>query len=69
VSGNTLLESPPGWGLITVVARTAWLVVAAVSEPRALAPMSVVAAGLGVGVGAGLGVAVGGMLTFPGSTA
>jgi hypothetical protein len=31
--------------------------------------MSVVATGLGVGVGAGLGVAVGGMLTFPGSTA
>jgi hypothetical protein len=31
--------------------------------------VSVTAAGLGAGVGGGLGVAVGGMLTFPGSTA
>ena len=69
MSGSTLLESPPGWGLITVVARVAWLLGAAVSEPRALEPVSVVATGLGAGVGAGLGVAVGGMLTFPGITA
>jgi hypothetical protein len=69
VSGSTLLESPPGRGLDTVVARVASLLREVVSVPRALTPVSVTAAGLGVDVGGGLGVAVGGMLTFPGSTA
>jgi hypothetical protein len=55
--------------LFTVVARVAWLLREVVSVPRALTPVSVTAAGLGAGVGGGLGVAVGGMLTFPGSTA
>jgi hypothetical protein len=55
--------------LDTVVARVASLLREVVSVPRALTPVSVTAAGLGVDVGGGLGVAVGGMLTFPGSTA
>jgi len=70
VSGRTLLESPPGWGLITVLARVNSLVADAVSVPRAVMPVSVVAAGVSLGVGAGLGVAVGGIeVTLPGRTA
>jgi len=38
--------------------------------PRAVMPVSVVAAGVRLGVGAGLGVAVGGIeVTLPGRTA